>query len=46
MALEMAHAFSAFGSEVTVLARSGRLLPREHPKAGEAVAAALREAGG
>mmetsp|Transcript_40258 Transcript_40258/g.126336 ORF Transcript_40258/g.126336 Transcript_40258/m.126336 type:complete len:310 (-) Transcript_40258:116-1045(-) len=41
----MAQAFSAFGSAVTVLARSGRLLPREHPKAGEAVAAALREAG-
>ncbi|MFS0867222.1 NAD(P)/FAD-dependent oxidoreductase [Microbacterium sp. 179-B 1A2 NHS] len=41
---EMATAFAAFGAEVTVVARSG-LLGGMEPFAGEAVAAALRDAG-
>jgi len=42
---EMATAWSALGSEVTVLVRGGRLLPRMEPFAGELVAGALGEAG-
>jgi pyruvate/2-oxoglutarate dehydrogenase complex dihydrolipoamide dehydrogenase (E3) component len=44
VAVEMATAFAGFGSEVTVLARSG-LLGRMEPFAGEAVAAGLRGLG-
>ncbi|RBY93556.1 pyridine nucleotide-disulfide oxidoreductase [Blastococcus sp. TF02-8] len=42
---EMATAWQALGSEVTLLQRGGRLLPGLEPQAGEAVAAALRDAG-
>jgi dihydrolipoamide dehydrogenase len=42
---EMATAWQALGSRVTVLQRGDRLLPAAEPQAGEAVAAALREAG-
>ncbi|MCA0144073.1 NAD(P)/FAD-dependent oxidoreductase [Blastococcus sp. LR1] len=42
---EMATAWQALGSQVTVLQRGGRLLPGLEPQAGEAVAAALRDAG-
>jgi pyruvate/2-oxoglutarate dehydrogenase complex dihydrolipoamide dehydrogenase (E3) component len=42
---EMAAAFSALGSQVTLLVRGGRLLPKLEPFAGEAVAAGLRESG-
>ncbi|MDR5701818.1 dihydrolipoyl dehydrogenase family protein [Agromyces aerolatus] len=44
VAVEMATAFAGFGSEVTVLARSG-LLSAQEPFAGEAVAEGLRELG-
>ena len=44
VATEMATAYAAFGSEVTVIARSGLLAGME-PFAGEAVAKALREQG-
>jgi pyruvate/2-oxoglutarate dehydrogenase complex dihydrolipoamide dehydrogenase (E3) component len=42
---EMATAWQALGSQVTLLQRDGRLLPNEEPAAGEAVAKALRESG-
>ncbi|MFP5370520.1 MAG: FAD-dependent oxidoreductase, partial [Actinomycetes bacterium] len=42
---EMATAWSALGSQVTVLQRDDRLLPAAEPAAGEAVAASLRESG-
>ena len=42
---EMATAWSALGSQVTLIELGERLLPALEPKAGEAVAAALREAG-
>ncbi|MFI5954232.1 dihydrolipoyl dehydrogenase family protein [Cryptosporangium sp. NPDC051539] len=42
---EMATAFAALGSHVTVIARGSALLPRLEPFAGEAVAAGLRNAG-
>ena len=42
---EMATAWSALGSQVTLIELSERLLPLLEPKAGEAVADALREAG-
>ncbi len=42
---EMATAWSALGSQVTLIELSDRLLPSLEPKAGEAVADALREAG-
>ncbi|MGY1745081.1 dihydrolipoyl dehydrogenase family protein [Blastococcus sp. SYSU D00695] len=42
---EMATAWSALGSTVTVLERGERLLSGAEPVAGEAVAAALRDAG-
>ncbi|MFF4174091.1 dihydrolipoyl dehydrogenase family protein [Streptomyces sp. NPDC001744] len=42
---EMATAWQALGSRVTVLARGGRLLPRMEPFVGEHVAAALTERG-
>ena len=44
VACEMATAFASFGTRVTVIARSG-LLGGMEPFAGDAVAAALREAG-
>lgn len=42
---EMATAWSALGSDVTLLVRGERLLPRMEPFAGELVADALRDAG-
>ena len=42
---EMATAWRALGSQVTLLHRSARLLPRLEPAAGEAVAASLRGRG-
>ncbi|MEV7612077.1 NAD(P)/FAD-dependent oxidoreductase [Streptomyces sp. NPDC089799] len=45
VAAEMATAWQALGSKVTVLARGDGLLPRMEPFAGELVADALREAG-
>ncbi|MEU2999740.1 NAD(P)/FAD-dependent oxidoreductase [Streptomyces sp. NPDC006995] len=43
--VEMATAWQALGSEVTLLIRGGGLLPRMEPFAGELVADALTEAG-
>ncbi|MFJ6572423.1 dihydrolipoyl dehydrogenase family protein [Streptomyces sp. NPDC091292] len=43
--VEMATAWQALGSQVTLLVRGDRLLPRMEPFAGELVADALREAG-
>lgn len=45
VATEMATAYRALGSEVTVLVRGKGLLPRMEPFAGELVAEALTEAG-
>ncbi|MBT2477446.1 NAD(P)/FAD-dependent oxidoreductase [Streptomyces sp. ISL-94] len=45
VAAEMATAWQGLGSQVTVLVRGSRLLPRMEPFAGELVADALREAG-
>lgn len=45
VAAEMATAWQGLGSQVTVLVRGERLLPRMEPFAGELVADALREAG-
>ncbi|MBO1334568.1 NAD(P)/FAD-dependent oxidoreductase [Streptomyces sp. VRA16 Mangrove soil] len=45
VATEMATAWQALGSQVTVLVRGGGLLNRMEPFAGELVADALREAG-
>jgi pyruvate/2-oxoglutarate dehydrogenase complex dihydrolipoamide dehydrogenase (E3) component len=45
VAAEMATAYRALGSEVTVLVRGKGLLPRMEPFAGELVAEALTEAG-
>lgn len=45
VAAEMATAWQALGSEVTVLVRGSGLLPRMEPFAGELVAEALRGAG-
>ncbi|WP_030159938.1 dihydrolipoyl dehydrogenase family protein [Streptomyces sp. NRRL S-244] len=45
VAAEMATAWQALGSHVTVLVRGSGLLPRMEPFAGELVAEALREAG-
>lgn len=45
VAAEMATAWQALGSRVTVLVRGSRLLPRMEPFAGELVAEALTEAG-
>ncbi|UUU29018.1 NAD(P)/FAD-dependent oxidoreductase [Streptomyces sp. CA-210063] len=45
VAVEMATAWRALGSEVTVLVRGKGLLPRMEPFAGELVAEALTEAG-
>jgi pyruvate/2-oxoglutarate dehydrogenase complex dihydrolipoamide dehydrogenase (E3) component len=42
---EMATAWQALGSQVTLLQRDDRLLPASEPVAGEAVAAALRASG-
>jgi pyruvate/2-oxoglutarate dehydrogenase complex dihydrolipoamide dehydrogenase (E3) component len=42
---EMATAWQALGSRVTLLQRDGMLLPASEPEAGEAVAKALRAAG-
>ncbi|WP_232796818.1 dihydrolipoyl dehydrogenase family protein [Blastococcus atacamensis] len=42
---EMATAWQALGSQVTVLQRGPRLLPALEPQAGDAVTAALRDAG-
>ncbi|MEV8565242.1 NAD(P)/FAD-dependent oxidoreductase [Streptomyces sp. NPDC051322] len=43
--VEMATAWQALGSQVTLLVRGGGLLPRMEPFAGDLVAAALTEAG-
>lgn len=43
--VEMATAWQALGSQVTLLVRGGGLLPKMEPFAGELVAAALTEAG-
>jgi dihydrolipoamide dehydrogenase len=43
--VEMAHAWSSLGSQVTVIEAMDRLLPREEPFAGEQVRQALEEAG-
>ncbi|MBX6765780.1 MAG: NAD(P)/FAD-dependent oxidoreductase [Actinomadura rubrobrunea] len=43
--VEMATAFRALGSEVTLVVRGSRLLPRMEPFAGELVADSLRAAG-
>lgn len=45
VAVEMANAWQALGSRVTVLVRGRGLLPRMEPFAGELVADGLREAG-
>jgi dihydrolipoamide dehydrogenase len=45
VAVEMATAWQALGSQVTLLVRGGALLERVEPFAGEMVADALREAG-
>ncbi|MEU8515087.1 NAD(P)/FAD-dependent oxidoreductase [Kitasatospora sp. NPDC048722] len=45
VAVEMATAWQALGSRVTLLARGRGLLPRLEPFAGDLVAAALRESG-
>ena len=45
VAVEMATAWQALGSQVTLLVRGSGLLPRMEPFAGELVADALREAG-
>ncbi|MEV7526287.1 NAD(P)/FAD-dependent oxidoreductase [Streptomyces sp. NPDC091371] len=45
VAAEMATAWQSLGSQVTVLVRGPRLLPRMEPFAGELVAEALRESG-
>ncbi|MGW5848645.1 dihydrolipoyl dehydrogenase family protein [Streptomyces sp. NPDC055254] len=45
VAAEMATAWQGLGSQVTVLVRGGRLLPRMESFAGELVAESLREAG-
>ncbi|MGW5398657.1 dihydrolipoyl dehydrogenase family protein [Streptomyces sp. NPDC003952] len=45
VAVEMATAWQALGSRVTLLVRGSGLLPRMEPFAGELVAEALREAG-
>ncbi len=45
VAAEMATAWSALGSRVTLLVRGSGLLPRMEPFAGELVAAGLRESG-
>ncbi|WP_405486622.1 dihydrolipoyl dehydrogenase family protein [Streptomyces sp. NBC_00096] len=45
VAAEMATAWQALGSQVTLLVRGSGLLPRMEPFAGELVADALREAG-
>lgn len=45
VAVEMATAWQALGSRVTVLVRGGGLLPRMEPFAGELVGQALTEAG-
>jgi dihydrolipoamide dehydrogenase len=42
---EMATAWQALGSQVTLIQRDDRLLPNAEPAAGEAVAAALRDRG-
>jgi pyruvate/2-oxoglutarate dehydrogenase complex dihydrolipoamide dehydrogenase (E3) component len=43
--LELAQMFARYGSRVTVVEGTDRLLPPEEPEAGEVVAAALREDG-
>jgi pyruvate/2-oxoglutarate dehydrogenase complex dihydrolipoamide dehydrogenase (E3) component len=43
--VELAQAFRRFGSEVTLCEGADRLLPREAPSVGEAVASALAEEG-
>ncbi len=43
--VEMAQAWAALGSQVTIVHRGSRLLEREEPFAGEQVGASLREAG-
>jgi pyruvate/2-oxoglutarate dehydrogenase complex dihydrolipoamide dehydrogenase (E3) component len=44
-ALELAQAYSRFGSKVTVLEATGRLLPPEEPEAGELIADVFRREG-
>lgn len=43
--VEMGQVFARFGVKTTIVEGSGRVLPREHPKSSEAVAAQLREEG-
>ena len=44
-AIELAHMFQTYGSQVTLIHRGERLLTREQPDLGDAVAAHLRETG-
>jgi dihydrolipoamide dehydrogenase len=43
--VEMAQAYSSFGSQVTLIERGDRLIPREEPFAGDDVEQSLRESG-
>ena len=43
--VELAQVFARFGVRTTIVEGSGRLLPREHPKSSEAVAAQLGQEG-
>jgi len=45
IALEIAQMFSRFGTEVTILQRSGRILPDESPELTDALTGYLREEG-
>jgi len=45
MGLEMAQAFQRLGSQVTVLVRDGKILPREDPDAARLVEASMRRDG-
>lgn len=45
IALELGQMFHRFGSEVTILSRSPRLLPHEEPEIGDALLAIMRDEG-
>jgi mercuric reductase len=45
VALELGQTFARFGTQVTILQRSGRLIPEHEPEIAEALADALREEG-
>lgn len=45
IALELGQMFSRFGTQVTILQRSARLIPEHEPEVSEALAEYLREAG-